>query len=387
MTLARPDSRAALLAPTALGVVAFACDGLLPAVPNPSGALLVGWIMLTLAAEAFIGALYSSAEWSPPRPGVFRASGRNDVWSGEICGTVEAAEEPFRGPDGRPCVAALHGRHSRWTPLWVVAGRDRILVKVAVDTLRCMRWESWRYEVVRPRWFGGGAFAPELAPGERLDWVCIRVGDFVRISCVGMNWAGGVEPSTDDVAETEAAPYRVEGRDLEVELDLRKSEDDYAAVEIAHPTMGHAWWRRRVLRTATIAAATLLGITSWVWADYASSSLGWSHALPLVLLLVGAAMFVVPLAAWISLGLVHAWSSDSPPPWIPGGKAEALVDSASQSWVELAYRLRVLIFGSATLVITSISTAFLGFTGLVVGSGVIAIAAFLYALLGSRRQG
>lgn len=381
----------ALLAPVVLAVASFACHGVLPAVPDPFDVVFIAWLSLSLAAEAFIVALYFSTQWSPPCPGVVRRTGDGEVWSGEICGTVEAAEEPFRGPDGRPCVAALRlgrdgGEHSRWTPFWVATERDRVLVKVAPDTLRDMKRASWRHVAIRPRWFSGGAWAPNLAPDERLDWVCVRVGDLVRIWCVGMHWTNGVEPITDDAAPVEGSPYRGEARNLEVELSLRRNEGDSAGVEVAHATMGHAWWRRSVLRLAAIVTATLLGCSSWYWADYASAVLGPFDAVSLTLQLLGAAMFLLPIAAWFSRGFVRAWSSNAPPPWMPGGKAEMLVDSPAHSWVELASRFRFFLMGSAALVVAAVSAGIFGFNGLVFGGGAIMVAGFLYAMFGGPQR-
>jgi hypothetical protein len=385
----RPYLIAGLLPPLLLGHAIVVCGDILPSNPDPWAALVITWLTLSGAASAFIIARYLASELSPERPGVARDADVCDVWKGTICGTAVPAEQPFRGPDGRPCLAALRigkrgAEQNRWSPFWVATGRDRVLLRITTPTLRNLGATSWRRVALRPRWFSRGAWAPELAAGERLDWACVREGDLVRVTCVGMVWANGVEPVADEAVASDGSPYRDAGRDFEVELRLRGEEHDYAVVEIVHPTMDVVWRRGDLLRIASIIAAILVGCMLWCWASYVSVTLGTLHPLRIALMVVGTALFLVPIGAWVSRGYLHAWSSDAPPPWMPGGKAEVLADAVERSWVDLAVRLRWWLGGAAGAVAIAVASAVFGFTGFVAVAGVVTLVGFAYAVLGAR---
>ncbi len=382
--------RLALMVPVLLAVVVFAAGDLLPPEPNASDILLVTWFALCGVAEAFILALKNSTEaFHQLPPGAYRLHYLHKGVD-TVCGTVIVGQETFRGPDGRDCVAALRilgaPSQNRSVPFWISTGRHRILVKLAPEVVSLVVAESWRRAALRPRWFAGGAWAPELAAGERLDWVCVREGDLVKLEFDRMRWANGVEPELEgETAADEGSPYRIDGRDLEVELDVPDQEGN-ALVTVLHPTNEVAWARRLMLRIAGIFAAIVSGIMFWGWAWYASDILGGMHPASLLLLLAGAAMFIVPIAAWFAFGFVRAWSSNVPPPWMPGGKVEVLVDSPAQSWVELASRFPFFLMGSAALVFVSVSAGIFGFNGLLFGGGAIMVAGFLYAMFGSPQR-
>lgn len=105
---------------------------------------------------------------------------------GVLVGRVVAHEAVLEGPDGIACVAALRVlenlRHeNRWSPFVVETPKQRVLLSIDQERLVRIVAGSWRIEAARPRWFGGAAFAPLAADGERLDWVVVRPGDTVRI--------------------------------------------------------------------------------------------------------------------------------------------------------------------------------------------------------------
>jgi hypothetical protein len=112
---------------------------------------------------------------------------------GTLIGTVAALEPPFEGPDGQQCVAAIPavsriGRQGRWSTFWVETPEQRVAVCVEPEILETVRASSWRREAARPRWFRGRAFQPELAPGEDVDWICVREGDLVAIASSRLQW-------------------------------------------------------------------------------------------------------------------------------------------------------------------------------------------------------
>jgi len=187
----------------------------------------------------------------------------------KIRGTVVARAQ-FEGPDGRPCVAAVRtyyplAEQSRWVPFVLEVDGEEFRVEPTEPeaVIKEASATTWKAIAARPRSFARGAWAPELVDETRLDWVCVRPGDFVELTGA-LHWA--VAPSRTDASafrlatdgQSATSPYRTAH---EAVIDLRRVVDatEGSSMSLEPLGLGHrsplavsaSRWRRVASRRAS----------------------------------------------------------------------------------------------------------------------------------------
>jgi hypothetical protein len=242
-----------------------------------------------------------------------------------IRGTVVASADSFVGPDGRPCVAAVrvdgqYAHQSRWVPFSLDVDGEEVKVAPAEPGDKAARLyaTSWVYTALRPRSFGGGAWAASLVDEQRLDWICVRPGDYVEIQSMGMRWIVGpsharrAQGSTDSPGSSpfRSAPHLVVG------ITATDSEGFLPLVfEVIHPRHDLEWRVRQVVRDAILASRGAAFIAVFSWIPFAFQQLGPFAPMPWLLFVLAVVLLIPVYAAHIASTLPIVTTDPTPPPW------------------------------------------------------------------------
>lgn len=244
-----------------------------------------------------------------------------------IRGTVVASTGSFEGPDGRPCVAAIRvdrtlAEQNRWIPFSLDVEGEEVCVQPAdLDaSIRRAHGKSWKHTAARPRYFAGGAWAPGLVDETRLDWICVRPGDYLEITRGRLRWIVGPpsEDGSDSVAtattrSTTTSPYRTaSAMVIEVANDEESPDLD---IEVVHPRHDLTWRRRRVLRYASLVWRAAAGTAVFAWFAFSVEQLGLFALMPWLLATL-AAVVLMPVYGAYAAGSEPLTACDpTPPPW------------------------------------------------------------------------
>lgn len=236
---------------------------------------------------------------------------------GVLVGRVVVHEAVLEGPDGRPCVAALRvleklAHENQWCAFVVETPQQRVLVNGPREGPLRVVGGSWRIEAARPRWFGGGAIAPLVAAGERLDWVVVRPGDTVRIEAS----FHGEHPLSNELPEILRAklgereppsqsPYRPLAPFFEVRVGRRSvglTDDGGPGAPITVDVISAstvAWDRRARVQESVTSILGLLGANMLILGLAGSGDFFSAFARVAVLLAAGV-LLVMRIGVWVA---------------------------------------------------------------------------------------
>jgi len=271
----------------------------------------------------------------------------------KIRGTVVAQAHTFEGPDGQPCVAALRSDYTlagqnRWVPFVLeVDGEEfRVAPTEPEAVIKVASARTWKHVAVRPRSFARGAWAAELVDEGRLDWICVRPGDFVELRG-SLHWAVAplrteAPPAVHLAAEgpSVSSPYRMAPalvidfwRRVGQSPDSTHTFEYYdLGIEVIHPLHDLAWRRREIIRNATLVCRGAAGVAVFAWISFAFEQLGLLAPMPWLLFALAVALLMPAYGAYVASTLPIARTDPTPPPWqrdTPISNASSLRSEAS----------------------------------------------------------